>query len=461
MEKAHLSLKISLRWFLFLLPVLLFLPSVDAGPVTSLTLKQAITMALENNYQVRISRNDLEKAKLTVKQEVAKVYPQAVVDGCFEKNLETGTYPTNYTITITEKYPTKFNWYGQKISTGVEAVLWDQLSCELGLRITEANTVYNTFAQYYNVLKAEKLVQLQELAVKNAQTAAAIAQKQLQQGKITKPTQLKTMSDLTTAQYNLEKNQSDYLIALRQLGNLIGLADLSKVKLAEEAKVSVELPDYAQLQEKVLQNRLETKQAQINIEKAQRVLGQASNQQLPVLSLGYNSIDQAQSFSVNYNFLSGDLSGTAARRDGNFINDNNNLFGRKDQAISLNLTWNLDFGITRAQTQLSQVALDSVKISQKLQDQNLILELDQAFSGYQLAMQKAYTDQQAVPYYQKTLEIKRLEYQLGSATQLDVAIAEQNLLQAQITMISSGYDETVAYHKLKLVSGELYKWDTK
>jgi outer membrane protein len=459
MEKARSLLKTPLGWLILTISTWFCLAPVWAETQNTLTLDQAVAMALKNNYQVRISHNDLEKAKLTVKQEVARIYPQASVDGQYGYDLDQNNFPTNYTITISETYPTKLNLYGQQIPTSVEASLWDQVSSEMGLQITEANVVYNTTAQYLTALKAKKLAGFQELAVKNAQTAANIAQEQLARGKITKPAQLKTESDLATAEYTLEKNRSDYLLALCQLGNLIGLEDLSQVELMEVANTLVVPPNYSQLRDTVLQNRLEIRQAQITVDKAQRVLAQASNQELPDLSLGYSNINQTMNFTTGYSFLSGNLSGNALHKS---VADNRDTrFGPPDRTLFLKLTWNLDFGITRGQTQISQAGVDTAKNNQKLQEQNIRLELDQAIAAYQLAVKKAATDRQAIPFFQKTLEIKHLQYQLGSATQLEVSTAEQDLLQAQITATGSGYDETAACQKLKLVSGSLYQWHSK
>jgi outer membrane protein TolC len=130
--------------------------AVNAQGEATLTLDQAIAAALKNDFQVVTARNNLEKAKLTVRKEILNIYPQAVINDSLGRDLGNGDSANTLTITIKETLPTKFNLYGAKVPTSIETALWDQLSSEMQLKITAANTTNTVISNYLNLLKAQK-----------------------------------------------------------------------------------------------------------------------------------------------------------------------------------------------------------------------------------------------------------------------------------------------------------------
>jgi outer membrane protein TolC len=469
MKKTKSWLK-TINICLLLILITLSWVTVFATSDQPITLDQAIQMALKHDYKVGTASNDLEKSKLAVKQQVLQIFPQAKIDGSYLYGLDNQTYPNNYSLIISESIPTTGNLYGHKVVSNVDAAVWDQMNSEAGLQITKATVIFNTTQDYMNALKAQRVLQMQEEAVKNAQAANDLSSEQLRIGKVTKTTQLQAENNLANANLTLEQNKADLEIALQQLGNQIGIDDISQITLVDDTKNFVtEDPDFDQLKAKALKDRLELQQAKITIKKAELAWAQAANQELPAINLSYNrvndtnnsgnnNINDNQSYSVSYDFLSGNLGWNASSKQSQ--NNTSNYSSTNDfyqKYISLEFTWNLDFGIARNLAAQAKVTLDSAKISQQQTVQTINLDLDQAIHDYKIAVKKTQTNQKLIPYYQKDLEIKKLQNQLGTtSTPLDVSTAELNLLQAQITVISASYDQLVAYQKLKLVSGELY-----
>ena len=456
--KAISSQAIRMFTFCIFLPVLLLIPVAHADTANTINLSQAVDMALKYDFQVATAQSNLQKTKLALKQEVIKIYPQASVENTLKYDLNNNKFPDDFTVTIKETYPTKYNLYGEKIPTSVEAAVWDQLSIESQLQITQANVVYNTVTLYINALKAKQSIPLLELTVKNSQAALTLAQAQLKLGQITKPTELKAANDLANANFNLEKGRSDYNMALRQLGNQLGIKDPSGLELAElpenmtATRESAQSIDWEQLKTEALQKRLELKQAQITIQKAERQLAQMQNQALPDLNISFNSgsMDQTWSCSIGYSFLNGNINGNARKT---FTNSGSPITNN----FALKFTWNGDFGTADNQIEQAKLGLDNATNSEKQTLQMIEWDLEQARANYELAQEKLKNNEQMIPFYQKQLEIKRLQYQQGSVTQLDVANNEAALIQAQLQAAGSKYDLVSAYEKLQLVSGALYQ----
>lgn len=453
---------------LFLATGALTATAVNAGEAVSLTLEQAIDAALKNDLQVAAARNNLEKAKLAVKKEILNTFPQAVIEDSLGQDFIDGGCSNNLTITIKENFPTKFNLYGNRVPTNIETALLERLACELQLKITAANTINDTVANYLNVLRAQHNVRLQESIAKNYQTALAIAQEQLKQGRITKPTELKAQNDLANAFYTLEKNRSDYSLALQQLGNQIGISDVSGLSLAEVSLEQIpQQMDLEQMKAEAVQNRLELQQERINVQKAERQLALDQNKALPQLNFiySYNNSDGTLSMNINYNFLSGDISGDLKNTSNIILIPTPTPISapvpggnpsKNQNTLTLKMTWNLDFGTAKNQVQQTQLALENARNSEKQKLQGILWELEQAHANFGFALKKAQLNQAALSYYQKQLEIKQLEVKIGTATPLDLAKTETDLLQATVQLVNAQYDLLAAYKKVQLTAGELY-----
>jgi outer membrane protein TolC len=267
---------------------------------------------------------------------------------------------------------------------------------------------------------------------------------------------------LTNAQFNLTKNRSDYQLALLQLSNQIGVKDPASLQLAN-LNATVENVDVTELKDQSLPKRMELQQAEIAIRKAEQTVAQSKNQSLPQLDLTYNKSDKNTGYSIGYDFLNGDISGSLEGRtntDSSYSrssSNGNNFLDFTRNNIQLTLTWNLDFGTVKNQIKQDEITLENAKKSLDTAKQSAGWEIDQAIAGYRLAAQKVNANQQLLPYYQKQLDLKKLSQKLGSSTQPEVDTAEQNVLQAQLQVDLAQYDYFLAYQKLKQVTGGLYQ----
>ncbi len=467
MKKNFLSKK--LLWLAVFLNIILS-SGVTAFAQTetqTLTLAQALEMAFQADYQVKMDRNSLEQAKLSVKKAALKILPQATVEGQYQYQTTDSTYPSAYQIVVTETIPTSYNLYGQKIVSDIGAAMWDQVTAEATLQISQSEVIYDTYEYYLNVLKAQQVLKLQEAALVKYKEDSQLAEKQLSLGKITKPEQLKTVNSLNQAEYDLEKNRSDLDIARQKLANQLGLEDLSGYQLEEAGLGGDEFEaQLAALQEKALQRRLELQKKEIVIKQAQRTWAQAKNEELPAVSVGYTSQNQTQSFGLSYDFLSGDLSGTLAHKDESYQSQSDalsggtgNYYGDKKDYFTLKFSWSLDFGTAANQTKQARYAMDSAKLDLEKQRRDILLDVSQALADYRLAVRQHDLNQKALPYYEKDLEIKEVQLKLGAITFTDLSDARQDALDARIAAAKSVYDRVLALQQLKKAAGELYPFD--
>lgn len=441
---------------------------VLAADAQAITMDQAVEMALKNDSEVLNARNNVEKAKLGVKLEVIKTWPQATVTGSVFRELDSvdpQNFPNTFSVTIKNTVQTGFHLYGKSVPSNIEQAIWEQIDTEAELKITEADTIYNTVSLYLSTLKAKQTVSYQEAIVKSSLTSLEIAKEQFRQNKIIKPEEYKAKNDWESASYTLAKNRSDYQLAMQQLGNQMGVKDISGMELVEPTLSEIkETPDTSKMKEIAVKQRLEMKQAQISIQKVEQQLAQSMNDALPDLTFGYSyrftkdesSNSRNETLSIDYSFLSGDIISNGQEELGQSRYFDNQYRTSTYNALTLKLTWDLDFGTSQNQIKQNQLLLTNAKNTGAQTQQGVEWDVDQAAAAYQLAVKKVEISRQALPYYQKQLEIKRVEVKLGMASQSELASVENNLLQARNQLKSDEYDRLLAYKKLQMVSGELY-----
>ena len=461
MKEKRFDLKIW-RWAFILIG--LFGSSLTYAQTKTLTLNQAIEAALKSDSQVMIDLNSLEKAKLSVKNEALSILPQATVEGQLQYVTTDNTNPTGYQIVIEQTVPTPYNLYGQKIETNIKAAIWEQIIEETTLQIDKAEVIYNVSEDYFNILKAKEVIKQQEEAVATYRESAALAQKQLELGKITKPAQLKIENYLNQAEYALEKARSDLDIAQMKLANQTGLKDLSDYQLEEIAVEDIysnlELTD---LQKQALQKRLELQKLSLNIKKAERTWLQSKNNELPAVSFNYNHQKETQSLGLSYDFLNGEFSWLAALQGQDYQSDitsrnsgNTSYFGNEQNYFTLKMSWKLDLGIAVNQTKQNQYSLKNSELDLEKEKQDILLEVKQAYNDYKMAVRQYEVNQKALSYYQKDVEIKKLQAQMGMITCTDLAEAQQDALEARVTAVQSDYQRIIAFQQLKKTTGDLY-----
>jgi outer membrane protein len=471
MRKAGISLKHKFKRKFIWLAVFLLVCMLETGLTVfaqneTLTLDKAIEMALQADYTVKTDINSLEKYKLAVKKAALDIFPTATVEGQYQYQTADDTYPNSYQIVIQENIPTKFNLYGQRIDTAIEAAMWDQVTAEATLQIDAAEVIYNTCNDFFTVLKNQQLLEQYEKAVAEYKVTHELAKTQLNLGVITKPDQLKIENYLNQAEFNLEKGRSDLEIAMKLLANQIGLKDLSDYKLENVAAGAAALDqELAVLQEKALQRRLELQKDEMEIKKAGRIWAQAKNDQLPTVSLSYNDRNETNYFGVSYDFLSGDFSWMGSQNDDNqtsvtdISGSTTSSSNRTDQYYTLKLSWSLDFGGKANAAKQAQYSLENTKLALEKKRIDIGLEIQQALADYQMAFKQYEVNQKALAYYEKDLEIKQIQAKLNAITYADYYEAMQNHFEAGVTAVKSSYDYLLAFQKLKKVTGDLYPFD--
>ncbi|NLW48584.1 MAG: TolC family protein [Firmicutes bacterium] len=461
MGPIKVKLCLSLLLTMVLIPA--FSKTLVAQEEVALSLDQTVRMALEHDYQVNSARNDLEKAKLVVKEKVIGALPQLQIGAEQGENLTTGSDLQNASLAVTETIPTSFQLYGKKTASDLEVAKWGQQASEADYRISRANLVYNTITLYLNALKAKGMLDYHEAVVNNFEAKAKNAKIQLSLGKVTKVTQLTAENDLAKARYELENSRQAYLLNLKQIAQTIGVKDYRSLRLEQNIpQTLIEEVDLEQMLAKALDKRLEISKSQVAVKEAEQELAKAFNEGLPTLSLAYQNRSQEESYNLEYDFLKGDLSWTAAWQQ-DYLDDitysgNDDVFGNYKSQYKLRLSWALSMGGAKNRIKQAGYTLENAKLAQSQTARGIIAEVEEAASAYELAGLKRIQVERGLALYQKDLELTQLKFQLGTATALEVTDAELKMADAQLEIDNAQCDLRLAAEKVRLAMGELYDY---
>jgi outer membrane protein TolC len=458
-----------LKLSFFLLVMITFNPIytiVHARDEVVIDLDQAIEMALHHEYQEKIARNNLEKAKLVVKEKFIDTLPKINLGAEKGENLSSGADLQNTSLTVTETIPTDLRLYGRKTASESEIAKWGLQASEADYRISRAQIVYDTISLYLNTVKAERKLVHQETAVVIATEKAEHAKVQLSLGKITKVDQLTAENDLAKARYELESNRQGYLGNLKRLAQKIGINDYRSLRLDQSVGTTeIDVTNYEELLAKALETRLELLKTRIAVKEAEQELAKTINRTLPALSLAYQNRSREESYNLEYDFLSGNFNWTAAWQQ-DYLDDlnyggNDDVFGASKRQYKLKLSWSFGFGDLKNQIQQGTYTLENAKLAHLQSVEAISAEIDEALSGYELAVSKRTQAEQGLELYRKDLELTRLKSELGMATSFQVKDAELKLAAAKMEIDNALCDLRVAAEKLRLALGELYEYPSK
>ena len=459
------SSKFRLYFYLLMLITLILICSViQAQDEVAIDLDQAIGMALEHDYQEKIAVNNLEKAKLMVKEKFINTLPKINLGAEKGENLSSGADLQNTSLTITETIPTNLRLYGKKTASEWEISKWGLRASEADYRISRAQIIYDTIALYHNTVKAERMLAYQETAVVIAAEKAEHAEIQLSIGKITKVAQLTAENDLAKARYELESNRQGYLGNLKQLAQKIGIKEYRSLRLDHTVSTTeIDVTDYEKLLVKALETRLELLKTRVTIKEAEQELAKTINSGLPALSLAYQNRSREESYNLEYDFLSGNFNWTAAWQQ-DYLDDinyggNDDVFGASKSQYKLKFFWSLGFGDVKNQIQQATYTLENAKLTHLQYIAAISAEVDETLSAYELAVLKVAQAEQGLELYQKDLELIKLKSELGMATSFQVKDAELKLAGVKMEIENARCDLRVTAEKLRLAVGELYDWD--
>jgi len=420
-----------------------FLGQIQAQKV--LSPQEAVSLALENNYGIKIANNTVEIADNnsnilntgflpTITGNSGATYNLDNTEAVFSNGNVTnlnGAESSRYNASVNLNY-TIFDGLGRRYN--YKRLKEQKQLTELEARETIENTMLQLFTVYYNVAQLSQNIEAVEQTLTISKDRLTRAEYQFDYGQSTKLGVLNAQVDINNDSINYINIKQQLKNAKRDLNVILGNSASNTFEVDTLINFVLNL-NKADLMNKVKANNVALLQVEKNLIISEYDIKSWKSDYLPTLGLtgtyGWNkNNNNAASFLET--------------------STNTGLSG------GLNLSWNLfDGGGTITRVKNAKISLEN----QKLQKEQIIINIERDFENawddYQNKLTIFNVQEQNIITSKNNFDRTQEKFKLGQATSIEFREAQLNLLNTELSRNQAKYDAKLAELFVLQLSGEL------
>jgi len=407
-----------------------------------LNLEQCITVALEKSSDIKNAKLNLAIDELQIKDARSNYFPEITVNGSynFSDKIDFGFEEENYNATVRGRYTL---WdHGQREINLTRAKV-DKDVTESRYEQTRQRLVFDIIQAYYSLLKAQRLVEVDEKLLEDARGNTIKIQTLMDVGELIEADVAAAEVREANEELNLINDQNAVEIALADLPNLMGLDTGTLVNILDDpdferyiqtGSIELEKITIDEAIEGALKNRHELKEYDSNIKSLEWGLTLAQLQRWPRLTAEYD-----------YNVYLDEY----LRERENFKNF------RSWSAIAV-LTFPIfDGGVSKRQVKKVEIQLEQLRENSSDLERNIALEVHQSYLNLKRAEKSLEITDKQVRNAQLSLDVTNGRFQQGMGIPLELLEAQSTYAQALTSQVRTFYDYKIAKSSLQRAMGEL------
>ena len=425
--------------------MLLVLVTIQVSAQDVLTKKDAIAIALENNYGVKIANNNVEVAKNnssiyntgylpTVSTSAGANYNnsnQEIERQNGESTKINGAETKSYNASINVNY-TLFDGLNRKYN-------YKQLQetynlSELEARETIENMYLQLFNNYFQIARLSENTSNLDVTLKISKKRLERANHKYDYGQSTKLELLNAQVDVNNDSINLINSRQQFANSKRNLNIILGTQNGIAYNVETEVNF-INLMSFEELSSKAKENNILLKQNEKNIAISKFNIKANKAGYLPKACLtgsyGWNkSQNPATSFLAQLN-----STGLNA---------------------GLNLSWNIfDGGATKTRVANAKIALENQEILKEQQLETIDNTIKNTYELYQNTLFILEAQKQNEITTQNNFDRTEERYRLGQVSSIEFRQAQINLLNTQNAVSNAKYDAKLIELELLQLTGDL------
>jgi outer membrane protein len=428
--------------FIVLLFGLLFSQEINAQ--NNLSLKEAVTIAIQNSYDIKLIENAASIAKNNNNYGVAGGLPTVTVNGTNNNTLNT----ISQTFPDASRNTTRSGVDGSTLNGGLAAtmILFNgyriaatkdrlesiQKQTEATLQVQLLNTSSTVMQQYYNVIRQIAFLKTIEKSIEASEQRVVIVKTRQEIGVANQADLLQSSLDLN-ALLQAKQNQ---LLVLDQVK-----ADLFN-SMVVPANSNYVFTDSIQVDQKIILSDVESKmKAHPLLQSAQQLINVNQFLEKETKALMYPTLRANSGFNYNSN-----------KSTAGFIllNESYGPF------LGFNLSIPIYAGTANKRAyKNAQINTVSAKIQYDNTAQNLSTELFKTYQNYQNSLKQTPVEIENYKMSDALLSLVMERFKLGEATIVDVKQAQQSFETAGFRLTSLQFSAKIAEIELKRMSNQL------
>jgi len=409
-----------------------------------LTLQEAMSIALKNNYDIKLINNEVAIAANNVNLGNAGILPIAAgnfsTGGSRQNTVQTQASGTERVTdgarSTNMAYGIGFDWTvfdGFRMFANYDRLKALEQQGKIVAKAQILTTISGVITAYYNIAKQQQLVVAADSAIDVSKLRLRIASNKLEIGRGSK-------LDVLAANVDYNTDTSNYLQQINLLDNyqvtlnqLIGRAVTIKFTVDNEIVIDQNL-NYTALVEQTAILNPELQNAFISKKIAELNLKQVKAGRYPQISLnsGYEFNRSTSPTGFNTQFRANGLT------------------------YGLTASINIFNGFLQRQNERNaKIAINSSELTYDKAKQDINAQLTTAYQNYSTFLQLVKLERGNVDIAKQNLDITLEKYRLGSIAPLELREAQRNAIDANNRYLEIQYQSKLAEITLKELSGTL------
>ena len=410
----------------------------------TLTLKDAMEIALQNNYNIRISRNTSKIASNNVTLGNAGILP--TINGTYTiANSILNTTQTRSDNTVNRivganntghNYGATLNWTvfdGFNMFATYDALKQRDKLGQVRLRDTVQQTVAAVLNTYYDLVNQQKQIEAVQGVIAISRTQLRYANDRFQVGRVARLDVYNAQVALNTDTATLISQLQTFKASKIELNRIISRDPATEFNVSDTIIVDEKL---------ILADIINQAQTQ-----NPAVLSAAINERISEINLRQVRSTRYPQLTVNTGYIwntSQNPAGFARVQNSNGLN------------YGLAATINIFDGFNQWRRERNaKLQIDNSRLNVARTRIEVEAQINNLYSSYLSGLDLIKLGQSNVDLARKSLEISLEKYRLGTITPLEIREAQRNYLSAQSIFFNSQYQSKVAETTLKQITGNI------
>lgn len=424
--------------------IVLILAAFTGNAQDLLTVNEAVSIALKNNYDIKLSSNDLKVDEQNVSLANAGLLPN--LSGTFTQNnsIQNSTQVrsdgTQQTLDNARnnnmQYGVNLGW---TVFDGFRMFArYDQLKelkkvGETELKLTILNTVGDVMTTYYDIVQQQQMLKALDTAIVISKQRVTTAENRFTIGKAAKLEVLNAQVDLNTDQTNFLRQKELYENTKTYLNELMARDLTSKFVVVDSVVIDDKLK-LVDLMTLAGQQNPQIQIALLNKRVAELNLKQVKGLRYPQLGVSAGYI-----FTESENSL-----GFARQNSGQGF------------SYGISASVNIFNGFLQKRNErIAKLQIDNTDVLIQQQTQSINSQLMAAFQTYLTNLELVQLEKRNEEIARQNLDITMEKYRIGTITQLEIRTAQLNFVNAQARNATAQYNAKVSETNLRQLAGNI------
>lgn len=432
------------------LPVLLFAGvSIASAQPRTITIDDAVRIAVDNNRDVEIARLNVQRADAAAAEQYGNVYPTVNITGNYTRNLllpvlflPNFANPNDPSLTPREiGSKNSFSIGGQinqvifnsAVFKGIEtSKTFSNISREQ-LRAQVARTIAATKRAFYTALYAKEVALTARQSLTNSEANLKNVRVLYREGVVAEFDEIRAEVATENIRPQVLQAEAGYSNAKNALKLALGLGDNDDIEVSGDIMTMTAVRD---VQREAILDQAEAANYDI---KALELLKDFNRQLIDVSKSSYYPTVSAFG-NFNYQGQANDF----------------NFQTAKTSAVGLQLNYS-PFDGFKTDARVEQAQVEVLKTEQQLEQlrQQVNVQGESVLLQAEVARQRVAAGERTVQQAQRGYEIAQTRYKAGTGNQLEITDAELQLRQARLNRAQAIYDYISAMADVEQLTGQV------